>query len=537
MKEEPIRVFCWRALNAKAFWLSALLSLLFVPSCSPSEQIESQPFELLEATIEDVHEAYRAKQLTCRQLVQLYLDRIEAYDKNGPAINSIITLNSKALEEADKLDAAFKASGFVGPLHGIPVILKDQVDAQGMPTTLGSVLLKDYYPEKDAFVVEQLKKAGAIILAKSTLGEFGGGGTYGSLFGVTRNPYDLDRTVGGSSGGTGASISANFATVGVGQEGLASIRRPSAWNCLVGMRPTAGLISRTGVYGGWPDIVGSLGPMARTVKDLATLLDVMVGYDPEDPLTALSAGNIPSSYTQFLDKDGLKEARIGVLRESMGLYAEPDSEDFLKVTEAFNEAIEQLKAAGVEVVDPIVIPNLKPLLAKRASGPEDAASHRVYFGRNLSAPFKSVEEILRAPDFDKVFPTRQQSLRRTAQAPDQSKYYEYLLARQELMINVLKVMADHNLDAIIHKSVEHQPNLISEGTNPPYVAHKGAPHLNTFLVFVPTVTVPAGFTGDELPFGISFLGRPFSEGEMIKLAYAYEQATLARKPPSTAPPL
>ena len=533
MKEEPIRVFCWRAVNAKAF----LLSLLFVPSCSPSEQIEPQAFDPVEATIEDVHEAYRAEQLTCRQLVQLYLDRIEAYDKNGPAINSVITLNSKALEEADKLDAAFKASGFVGPLHGIPVILKDQVDAQGMPTTLGSVLLKDYYPEKDAFVVEQLKKAGAIILAKATLGEFGGGGTYGSLFGVTRNPYDLDRTVGGSSGGTGASISANFATVGVGQEGLASIRRPSAWNCLVGMRPTAGLISRTGVYGGWPDIVGSLGPMARTVKDLATLLDVMVGYDPEDPLTALSAGNIPSSYTQFLDKDGLKEARIGVLRESMGLYAEPDSEDFLKVTEAFNEAIEQLKAAGVEVVDPIVIPDLKPLLAKRASGPEDAESHRVYLGRNLSAPFKSVEEILQAPDFDKVFPTRQMSLRRTAQAPDQSKYYEYLLARQELMINVLKVMADHNLDAIIHKSVEHQPNLISEGTNPPYVAHKGAPHLNTFLVFVPTVTVPAGFTRDELPFGISFLGRPFSEGEMIKLAYAYEQATLARKPPSTAPPL
>ncbi len=539
MKEQPIRVFCWRALNAKAFWLLALLSLLFVPSCSPSEQIEPQAFELLEATIEDVHEAYRAEQLTCRQLVQLYLDRIEAYDKNGPAINSIITLNSKALEEADKLDAAFKASGFVGPLHGIPVILKDQVDAQGMPTTLGSVLLKDYYPEKDAFVVEQLKKAGAIILAKATLGEFGGGGTYGSLFGVTRNPYDLDRTVGGSSGGTGASISANFATVGVGQEGLASLRRPSTWNCLVGMRTTAGLISRTGVYGGtsWPSIMGSLGPMARTVKDLATLLDVMVGYDPEDPLTALSAGNIPSSYTQFLDKDGLKEARIGVLRESMGLYAEPDSEDFLKVTEAFNEAIEQLKAAGVEVVDPIVIPNLKPLLAKRASGPEDAESHRVYFGRNLSAPFKSVEEILRAPDFDKVFPTRQRGLRRTAQAPDQSKHYEYLLARQELMINVLKVMADHNLDAIIHKSVEHQPNLISEGTNPPYVAHKGAPHLNTFLVFVPTVTVPAGFTRDELPFGISFLGRPFSEGEMIKLAYAYEQATLARKPPSTAPPL
>jgi Asp-tRNA(Asn)/Glu-tRNA(Gln) amidotransferase A subunit family amidase len=218
---------------------------------------QARPFRLLEATIEDIHNAYKSKRLTSRQLVQLYLDRIEAYDKKGPAINSIITLRSQALEEADKLDAALKATGFVGPLHGIPVIIKDQVDVQGTPTTLGSVLLKDYYPDKDAFVVDKLRRAGAIILAKATLGEFGGGDTHGSLFGSTRNPYALDRTAGGSSGGPGASIAANFATVAVGQEGFASIRRPSAWNSLVGMRPTAGLVSRTGVYAGWPSINGS----------------------------------------------------------------------------------------------------------------------------------------------------------------------------------------------------------------------------------------------------------------------------------------
>lgn len=531
MKEGEIRPSRPRPSKSMALLALALLYLL-LPGNSRSQ---AKPFPLLEATIEDIHNAYRSGQLTCRQLVQLYLDRIEAYDKKGPAINSIITVNLKALEEAGKLDAAFKAAGFVGPLHGIPVIIKDQVDAKGMPTTLGSVLLKDYYPEKDAFAVEKLKKAGAIILAKATLGEFGGGDTYGSLFGATRNPYALDRTAGGSSGGTGASVAANFATVGVGQEGFASIRRPSAWNCLVGMRPTAGLISRSGVYSGWPSINGSLGPMARTVKDLAVLLDVLVGYDPEDPLTALSFGNIPDSYTKFLDKNGLRGARIGVLRESIGNNSEPASEDFLKVSEIFDKAIAQLKAAGAEVIDPIVIPNIKELLAKRANGPDSDEAFKVYFGRNPNAPFKSRQEILESPDFAKVFPNAQQRLRASPQ--DESKHYRYLLARQELMINLLKVMADHRLDAIAHKSVEHQPTPISEGINPPYVSTKGAPHLNTFLVFVPTITVPAGFTRDGLPVGISFLGRPFSEGTLIKLAYSYEQATRHRRPPSSTPPL
>ncbi len=280
-------------------------------------------FDVLETTIADVHAAYRSGQLTCRQLVQSYLDRIENYDRQGPAINAIITINPAALEEAERLDAAFKAGGFVGPLHGVPIIMKDQGDAVGMPTTLGSVLFKDYYPDRDAFVVDKLKKAGAIILAKATLGELGGGDTHGSLFGSTKNPYDPARTAGGSSGGSGASVSANFCTVAVGQEGFASIRRPSTWNCVVGMRPTAGLVSRSGVFAGWPSVNGSLGPMARTVTDLAKLLDVMAGYDPDDPVTAHGVGRIRQSFTAFLDKQGLHGARFGILRESMGYDAEP----------------------------------------------------------------------------------------------------------------------------------------------------------------------------------------------------------------------
>jgi len=493
------------------------------------------PFPLLEATIDDIHSAYKSGQLTARQLIQMYLDRVEAYDQKGPALNAIITVNSKALKEADRLDAAFKVSGLVGPLHGIAVILKDQADAKGMPTTLGSVLFKDYYPDRDSFVVEKLKKAGAIILAKATLGELGGGDTHGSLFGSTRNPYALERTAGGSSGGCAASVAANFATVAVGQEGFASIRRPSTWNSIAGMRPTAGLVSRGGVYAGWPEIAGSLGPMARTVRDLAILLDVMVGYDPEDPLTAKGVGHVPDSYTKFLDKNGLKGARIGILRESMGYGSEPGSEDFKKVTQVFDKAVMELKAAGAEIVASIVIPRLNELVARRAGRPAGGEeSFKAYFGRSANPPFKSRQEAIRSPGFAQVVRRSQDRFKRTS---DATRHYEYLTAQDELMIHVLKVMADNKLDAIAHKAVEHQPTLISEGVNPPYVDQKGAPHLNTFLVFVPTIVVPAGFTRDNLPAGICFLGRPYDDGNMIKLAYAYEQATHHRRPPASTTPL
>ncbi len=492
-------------------------------------------FNLLETTIDEIHNAYKARLLTARQLVQMYLERIEAYDKKGPSINAIITVNSKALEEAERLDSVFKTSGFVGPLHGIPVIIKDQADASGMPTTLGSVLFKSYYPDRDAFVVERLKKAGAIILAKATLGELGGGDTHGSLFGSTRNPYALDRTVGGSSGGSAASVSANFCAVAVGQEGLASIRRPSTWNCIAGMRPSGGLVSRSGVYAGWPEVNGSLGPMARTVRDLAALLDVMVGYDPEDPLTSRGVGHVPDGYRKFLDKNGLKGARIGILRESMGLGSEPESEDFKKVTEVFDKAVGELKAAGAEVVDPVVIPRLKELLAKRAGSPNGGEeSLKAYLSRSANPPYKSREEATRSPDFAKVV---HRSQARWKRSPDANQHYESLKAQDELTVNLLKVMADHRLDAIVHKTIEHQPTLIRDGVNPPYVDQKGAPHLNTFLVYVPSITVPASFTRDNLPAGITFLGRPYDDGNMIKLAYAYEQATQHRRPPASTTPL
>ncbi len=493
---------------------------------------QTKTFNILEATIDDIHAAYKSDALTARRLVQMYLDRIAAYDKNGPAINSVISLNAKALDEADRLDSSLKKSGLVGPLHGIPVLIKDQADVEGMPTTLGSVLFKDYVPRRDGHVVSMMKKAGAIFLGKVTLGELGGGDTHGSLFGSTRNVYDVERTAGGSSGGSGASVSANFCTVAIGQEGFSSIRRPAAWNGIAGMRPTVGLVSRSGVYGGWPTTNGSLGPMARTVMDLAKLLDCMVGYDAEDPVTAHGVGRTAASYSKGLDRASLRGARLGILCEPMGYHVEPGSDDFKKVSEVFEKAVADLRKAGAEIVDPIVIPDLNPLLAMRARDvAADDAMYEMYF-KGGNTPFATRKAAMASPLFAKVARSGQ---RRWSNADTTAQHHAYMMAREKLMTNMLKVMADHRLDAIVHKAVEHQPTLIVDGANPPFVDQKGAPHINTFLMFVPSVVVPAGFTRDELPAGITFLGRPYDDARMIQLAYAYEQATHHRRPPASTP--
>ena len=506
--------------------------------CGPPVHAQSgkAPFQITETTIDEVHAAYKSGKLTAHELVQGYLDRIAAYDKQGPRINSIITLNPKALGEADQLDAQFRNSGFAGPLHGIPVLVKDEIDTAGMPTTLGSVLFRNYRPPVDAFVVARLKKAGAIILGKTTLGEFASGDTYGSLFGVTRNPYDLERTAGGSSGGSGAATAANFSTVAVGEETGASLRRPGSWDDIVAMRPTSGLVSRSGMYDGYPSESPTMGPMARTVRDLAQLLDVMVGYDPEDPQTALGVGHVPETYTKFLERNGLKGARIGVLRESIGTASEPGSDDFKKVDAVFEKNIAELISLGAVLIDPIVIPGLHELLAKQAGNSAiSAQALRVWLGRNPDSALRTREDIQKSLDADKMLPRTVALWKANPGDPDLAKYGEYLAARNQLMINLMKVMADNNLDAIVHKSVEHQPTLIKDGTNPPYVTNKGVPTLNTFLVFVPAVTVPSGFTTDNLPTGITFLGKPYSEPALIRLAYSYEQSTHHRAPPKATP--
>ena len=274
------------------------------------------------------------------------------------------------------------------------------------------------------------------------------------------------------------------------------------------------------------------------VSDLAKLLDVMVAYDPEDPLTAAGVGKSDGSYTRFLDANGLKGARIGILRESVGQGSEPGSDDFKKVDQVFGKAIAELQAAGAVVVDPIVIPDFKALLAKRAADPAlNDEAIKVYFARGANPQFKTRADIVNSPLLEKSFFKSTIDLWRNPAPRDAAKYGEYLLAREQLMINILKVMADNRLDAIVHKTVEHQPTLIKDGINPPFVTQRGVPAFNTFLAYSSVITVPSGFTTDNLPTGITFFGRPYSEPTLLKLAYAYEQATHHRVPPKTTPPL
>lgn len=488
-------------------------------------------FAVSEATIESVQCAFADGSLTAAALVDAYLRRIEAFDRSGPGLNAVISINSRARAEAEALDAAYAAGGPVGPLHGVPVLVKDQIDADGMTTTLGSVLLKDFFPSRDSAVVTRLQQAGAIVLAKVTLGELGGGNAHGTLFGSTRNPYGLDRTPGGSSGGTGAAVAANLGLVGLGQEGFASIRRPAAWNAIVGLRPSAGMISRHGVFAGWPGIAGAVGPMTRTVADLARVLEVLVGFDPADPITAMGASQVRvDGLAASLDPKALVGARIGVLRQTMGNASDPAADDFARILTVFDRSVAELTAAGAEVVDPIEIPGLTELLAQRTvadRGGAEAAFSR-YFEGVQDPPFASFEALLAVPGY-----RPRGSIRRVAP----SLPLPHLVAREQLTINLLQVMAEHGLDAIAHRAVEHEPTpLTAPGeVDPPNM--RGATHLNTFLVHVPSLSVPAGFLDNGLPVGLALIGRPYDDARLVRYAYAYEQATQHRRPPSCAPEL
>ncbi len=463
-------------------------------------------------------------------MVAWYLDRIERIDRAGPALNSIISVNESIIDQAREQDARLAATGqLVGPLHGVPVLIKDQIDAMEMPTTCGSVIFRDNWPKRDATVIAKLREAGALMLAKTTLGEMGAGDTHGSLFGSTRNVYDQERTAGGSSGGSGAAVSANLGAVSLGQEGYASIRRPSTWNGVVGMRPSIGLVSRGGVYDGWPSVLGSVGPMTRTVEDAARLLDSMIGYDPIDPVTAHGYGKIKESFVDALSADGLKGVRLGVLRTPFGAGVEPDAADFKRVEAVFETGLKALAAAGAELVDPIGIPDLTALIAQRAHHPaHGAGAFAEYVSRLENPPFRSKAEAMASPAFAEVTPQMKQRWSRDNTAEE---YARFLEARDVLKTALLKVMADHGLDAIVHKAIEHEPTLIRDGVNPPYVNHKGAPHINTYLGDVPSIVVPAGLTSAGLPAGICFLGRPYDDVAMIRYAYAFEQQAKGRVAP------
>src|ERR1700688_1745031 len=314
-----------------------VFTLFLVPFADGAPE---RSFHLLEASISDIHKAMQAGTLTCHNLVQQYLDRIHAYDQQGPAINSMLYINPDSLKQADAFDQEFNRTHKLKPLSCIPIVLKDNFDTADMPTTAGSLMLKGAQPDKDAFAVKKLRDAGALILGKANLQEFASGGiSVSSLGGQVKNPYDLTRTPGGSSGGTATAVASNFATAGTGSDTGGSIRSPASANSLVGIRPTRGLISRAGIVP-VSFTQDTIGPITRNVADTARILDVMAGYDPDDPVTAFSVGNIPKTYTTFL-QNGLKGARLGVLTTLFG--SGPEYEEVNKVME---QAIEAMRKQG-----------------------------------------------------------------------------------------------------------------------------------------------------------------------------------------------
>jgi len=497
-------------------------------------------FHLLEATIDDIHEAFRAKQLTCRALVELYLRRIDAYDKAGPSLNAVQTVNPHALQEADRLDAAFRSSGSTGPLHCIPTLVKDQVETSDMPTTFGSVLFKDFIPQRDATIVSRLRNAGAVIIGKSTMGEYAAGYlSSASASGAIRNAYDPRRHASGSSGGSGAGVAANFAMVSIAEDTGGSIRGPAAVSNLVGLRPTVPLVSRHGMLPARPS-TDTLGPIARSVRDAALLLDVIAGYDPKDPVTAQAVGQIPKSYTSFLAPDGLKGARIGVIRQPMDSKTDPASQDYRRVKAVIDQAIGMLRTLGAEVVDPVVISDLIERVNKPYDGNvfETEQAVNAYLAQHPNAPMKTFRDILLS---GKVVPSRVRVLMPSVgRSPEDSAYLPILRSVQETRQLVFSVMADQRLDALVYATFDHPPAEIGSDdmTNPSLeTTGVGSNRRLSPILGFPAMSVPAGFTPDGLPVGIEFMARPYAEPTLFKFAYAYEQATRHRRPPASTPAL
>jgi amidase len=494
-------------------------------------------FHLVEATIDDVRAALVSKQITCRGLVEQYIKRIETYDKSGPSLNAVQTINRRALQDAERLDAVFAASGPVGPLHCVPMLVKDQVETSDMPTTYGSAVFKDFIPQRDATIVTKLKKAGAVVVAKTTMGEYASG-YLGSAFGVVRNAYDPTRSASGSSGGTGAGIAANFGTVGIGEDTGGSIRGPAAVNNLVGLRPTLPLVSRFGMMPARPT-TDTLGPIARSVKDAAIVLDAIAGYDANDPVTAYAVGQVPATYTQFLAADGLKGARIGVIREPLDPKADPASADYKQVRAVVDRALADLNRLGA-VVDPVTIPDLASRSVKLYDGNvfETEAATNKYLAQHPNAPVKTLSEILLS---GKVVPSRARVLMNLlGHSTNEPGYLELLLIKEELRQAVLTAMADRRLDALVYATFDHPPVRIPSDVMTRTVVDTAGPGNNRRLspvIGFPAMTVPAGFTADGLPVGLEFMGRAFAEPTLFRLAYAYEQGTHHRKPPETTPAL
>lgn len=497
-----------------------------------------RPIDLDAATIPDLQAAMDAGTLSAETLVQRYLARIAAYDRAGPLIHAVIALNPKALATARALDMERRTKGRRSPLHGIPVVLKDNYDTQDLPTTGGSVLLEGWIPSKDAELVRRLRAAGAIVLAKVNLSEFASGNTYSSLGGQTRNPHDLLRSPSGSSGGTGAAVAAAFAQFGLGTDTGGSIRGPATANGIVALKPTLGLLSRTGII---PLALSfdTGGPMTRSVTDLAIALNVLAGDDAADTATRKSAGHLPPDYTTSLRLGALRGARIGVARDFFG--QDPD------VDWVMGTALDAMRTAGATLVDvrlPAWVLQAKDAWYTAIRYPEFPGQIARYLATTGPTYPKSLAEMIArtrtVPSLgaNGTGPNASRWTRFSAElASGDTTGLEYRAVRDHalplLRELVQGLMTTNTLDAIVYPTSPVKPALITGAS-----AATGPDPMNLAnLTGFPDLMVPAGFTDNRLPVDISFMGPAWSEARLIALGYSFEQLTHARRAPVHTPAL
>lgn len=500
--------------------------LLLILSGMSSCQIKqiSQPMSIEELTISEIHDRYKSGIYSSEQLVTAYIERIEQLDGG---INSITLVNPNAIALARTLDEEYSRTGVLRPLHGIPLIVKDNINTKGLPTTAGALALANYVPDEDAFIIKKLVDAGAIILAKSNMAEwaFSARHTESSTAGTTRNPYHLDYVPAGSSGGTAAAIASDFGAIGLGTDTGNSIRGPSSHTALVGFRTTLGLVSRSAIVPLYlrNDVVG---PMCRTVEDAARVLEVIAGYDTADPLTAHSRDKGPQTYIRHLDRNGLKGARIGVFRTLSERDPDPD------IKALFEKAIADMQNNGAVIVDEVIVHDFDNLSNDQwcATFRKDLETFLSTYVKNDT--IKTLEDVIRVgtkSDFAKGRLTlmKENEGRWDNSFLDCGDAYEdeKRIAFREAIESVMDSL---QLDALVYPTWNNKPARIThyseeyKGDNSQIIA----PHTGQ-----PAFTVPMGFIEDGLPAGIQFLGRMYSEPTLIRLTYSYEQATLHRKPP------
>lgn len=506
--------------------LSSMKTAQLLTACALSFVfiVNGQTPEVAEASIAALQEAMASGKATSKALVEAYLARIAAFDKQGPALNAVITLNPNALREAEALDRERREKGPRGPLHGIPVLVKDNYGTAGLQTTAGTMALLGFVPSADAFQVKKLREAGAVILGKTNLHELASGiTTVGSAFGQTRNPYDPSRNPGGSSGGTGAAVAASFAAAGMGSDTCGSIRIPAAVNNLYGLRPTKGLSSIAGIVP-LSTTQDTGGPLARIVTDLAVVLDATAGEDPADPATHLPPGQARPKFAEALKRGTLKDARIGILEPLFG-----DANDEADVIRIVRAAIEEMKAAGAVTV-PVAMPDLLTALdgssVINAEFKEDLAA---YLAGQPNAPVKSLDQILSGGLYHSALETAF-NLRVASKGRDSYEYRIALAKRTAMQQAILKLMDEQKLDALVYPTLRRRPAVIN-------APQGGATCQLSATTGFPAITMPAGFTSDGLPVGVELLGRAMDDAKLVGYAYDHEQATHHRRAPARTPAL